>query len=104
LSDACGLRGHHLPTSLFLHVNVDASELTAYILALPLALKHRSACHYCGVAINTHLNVGDAEKFELSIARLYLGKTLSLCLYYTQRIRKDVVISPDAVECGDVAV
>jgi len=33
-----------------------------------------------------------------------LGKTLSLCLYRTQWIRKDVVISPDAVECGDVAV
>jgi hypothetical protein len=89
---------------VFLHINVDASELTAYILALPLTLKHCSACHYCRVAINTHLNVGDAEKFELSTARLYLGKTLSLCLYYTQWIRKDVVIRPDAVERGDVAV
>jgi hypothetical protein len=104
LSDASGLRGHHLPTSLFLHVNVDASELTAYILALPLTFKYCSACHCCRVAINAHLNVGNAEKFELSTARLYLGKTLSLCLYRTQWIRKDVVISPDAVECGDVAV
>jgi hypothetical protein len=104
LSDASGLRGHHLPTSLFLHVNVDASELTANVLASPLAFKHRSARHYCRVAINTHLNVSYAEKFELTTARLYLGKTLGLCLDYTQRIRKDVVISPDAVECGDVAV
>jgi hypothetical protein len=73
LSDSSGLRGHHLPPSLLLHIHVDASEPTAYILALPLALKHRSACHYCRVVKNTHLNVGDAEKFELSIARLYLG-------------------------------
>jgi hypothetical protein len=104
LSDASGLRGHHLPPSLFFHVNVDASELTAYILALPLTLKHRSARHYCRVPINAHLNVGDAEKFELTTARLYLGKTLSLCLDNTQWIRKDVVICEEAVERGDVAV
>ena len=37
LSDTSGLRGHHLPLSLFLHIHVDASILTADVLTLPMA-------------------------------------------------------------------
>ena len=104
LRNASSLRGDYLPAPPLVYIHVDASKLTADVMTLPFAFQSRVTRHNRRIAINTHLNLSDAERLQLTKARLHLTEALGLVLYYAQWICKSVVIGPDAVQSNGIVL